>query len=77
MLLNSMNATELSVDAWSLNKLRLEPSDKWLDEYFDESEAKLPRFSLQVCRLRWLCTLWCCSNSYWCDWCTLVIEHRW
>lgn len=47
-LLDSYNPQELSVDMWSLSKLRLEPSDQWLDEYFDSTEAQLSRFALRV-----------------------------
>jgi hypothetical protein len=48
LLLNSFNASELSVGMWALSRSRLEPSDTWLDEYFDSSEAKLTGFSLRV-----------------------------
>lgn len=48
LLLNSFNAKELAVGLWALSRMRLEPSDEWLDEYFDQSEAKLTGFSLRV-----------------------------
>jgi hypothetical protein len=47
-LLGSLNRQELSVDMWALSKLRLEPGDQWLDEYFDATEAQLTRFTLRV-----------------------------
>lgn len=47
-LLDSLNRQELSVDMWALSKLRLEPGDLWLDEYFDATEAQLTRFTLRV-----------------------------
>lgn len=47
-LLGSLNRQELSMDMWALSKLRLEPGDLWLDEYFDATEAQLTRFTLRV-----------------------------
>lgn len=47
-LLDSANRQELSLDMWALSKLRLEPGDRWLDEYFDTTEAQLTRFTLRV-----------------------------
>ena len=47
-LLDSRNRQELSVDMLALSKLRLEPGDQWLDEYFDATEAQLGRFTLRV-----------------------------
>jgi hypothetical protein len=44
------------VGMWALSRSRLEPSDTWLDEYFDSSEAKLTGFSLRVSSgFRFLC----------------------
>jgi hypothetical protein len=39
------------MDMWALSKLRLEPGDLWLDEYFDATEAQLTRFTLRVSSL--------------------------
>lgn len=36
------------MDMWALSKLRVEPGDQWLDEYFDATEAQLTRFTLRV-----------------------------
>jgi hypothetical protein len=47
-LLDSLNRQELSMVMWALSKLRLEPGDLWLDEYFDATEAQLTRFTLRV-----------------------------
>lgn len=47
-MLDSLNRQELSLDMWALSKLRLEPGDQWLDEYFDATEAQLTRFTLRV-----------------------------
>lgn len=47
-MLDSRNRQELAIDMLALSKLRLEPGDQWLDEYFDATEAQLARFTLRV-----------------------------